>query len=130
MNSTSLSVDGGLEITVRYESSVAAGVWFRVRRMTLRQRIQLLEDLYPLYTEAEFLKGGATEAERLMAQVKTLKLQEILLRWGVESVGGLVVNGRELTARELSENAPEELAAEMVQRVQEAAGLTEKQEKN
>ena len=130
MNSTSLSVDGGMEITVRYESSVAAGVWFRVRRMTLRQRIQLLEDLYPLYTEAEFLKGGATEAERLMAQVKTLKLQEILLRWGVESVGGLVVNGRELTARELSENAPEELAAEMVQRVQEAAGLTEKQEKN
>lgn len=130
MNSTSLSVDGGMEITVRYESSVAEGVWFRVRRMTLRQRIQLLEDLYPLYTEAEFLKGGATEAERLMAQVKTLKLQEILLRWGVESVGGLVVNGRELTARELSENAPEELAAEMVQRVQEAAGLTEKQEKN
>lgn len=130
MNSTSLSVDGGMETTVRYESSVAAGVWFRVRRMTLRQRIQLLEDLYPLYTEAEFLKSGATEAERLMAQVKTLKLQEILLRWGVESVGGLVVNGRELAARELSENAPEELAAEMVQRVQEAAGLTEKQEKN
>lgn len=130
MNYTSHLAEAGIESTVRHESAVVAGVWFRVKRMTLRQRIKLLEEIYPLYNDAEFLKAGETAIERLAAQVKTLKLQEILLRWGIESIGGLVVDGREVAAHEVSEEAPAELAAEILQRVQEAAGLTKEQEKN
>jgi len=130
MSCTSHSPERDIASYASFESEAYPGVEFRVRKMTLRQRIALLSELRELYQEAEFGKAGSSGSDQIRAQVSGLRIEERFLKWGVVQVQGLVVDGREVAVDELAEWAPEPLASEMLRRIAQCIGLTPGEEKN
>lgn len=113
-----------------FESLVCDGVKFTVRRMTLRQRISLLNELHTLYREREFNSAGGSKADEIKAQISNLLIDEVFLRWGVVAIDGLYVDGKPLCVDELAEKAPERLVSEILGRLRECITLTPDEEKN
>ena len=130
MNSAShlRSHDAGSCLT--FESVVEPGVSFRIRRMTLRHRINLIQELHTLYREHEFGSAGTSTEDRLRAQLSSLRIDEVFLRWGVVDVAGLQVDGKPIGASDLVDYAPEKLAAEILGRIRETIALSPDEEKN
>lgn len=129
-NSVSRSRNAEVASSCHYESITYPGVSFTIRQMTLRHRIKLLKEVHDLYREAEFSTAGSSKADRLNAQLSSLRVDEVFLRWGVIAVEGLVVDGRPIAADEVGELAPECLASEMLSRVRECMSLSSDEEKN
>jgi len=112
------------------QSTCCPGVSFRVKRMTLGGRIELLERIYPLLKEAESMAAGASQSDQVRNQLCTLKIQEALLSWGVLELRGLCVDGIQISAAEASNGAPEELVQEILGVIQRQIALTEAERKN
>jgi hypothetical protein len=98
--------------------------------MTLRQRINLVQELHTLYREHEFSSAGTSSADRLLAQLSSLRIDEVFLRWGVMAIDGLQVDGKPVGAAELAEHGPERLTAEVLGRIRETIALSPDEEKN
>lgn len=130
MNSSWPSGDEAAGPPLRYQSTSCPGVRFRVKRMTLGGRIELLERIYPLLKEAESMAAGTSQSDQVRNQLSTLKVQEALLAWGVVELDGLCVDGVEIPAREVGRSAPEKLAQEMLTVIQRQIALTEAERKN
>lgn len=121
---------GELESCSRFESVQVPGVSFAIRRMTLRQRINLLQELHSLYREHEFSSAGTSKADRLHSQLSSLRIDEVFLRWGVTAVDGLEVDGKIISASDLIDHAPESLVHEILCCIREAVALSQDEEKN
>lgn len=115
---------------VTVESTQYPGVTFTIRRMTLRQRITLLRDLHALYREQEFSTSGSSHADKINAQISSLRIEEVFLRWGVVDLQGLVVDGKAVEIDEVSERAPEGLVSEILAQIRECVNLTVDEVKN
>ncbi|MEP7361799.1 MAG: hypothetical protein ABI972_00970 [Acidobacteriota bacterium] len=129
-NSASRLPNGELQSGSTFESVQVAGVSFTIRRMTLRQRISLLQELHTLYLEREFSGAGSSQADRLHSQLTSLRIDDVFLRWAVTNVTGLQIDGRAVSAGELAEFAPESLVCEILERIREAVSLSQDEEKN
>lgn len=130
MNSSWPSGDESARAAQRYQSTCFPGVSFRVKRMTLGSRIELLEKIYPLLKEAESMAAGTSQSDQVRNQLCTLKVQEALLAWGVLELSGLCVDGVEISAERAGSGAPEELVQEMLAVIQRQIALTEAERKN
>ena len=113
-----------------YRSTCCPGVSFRVKRMTLGGRIELLERIYPLLKEAESMAAGASQSDQVRNQLCTLKIQEALLSWGVLELSGWCVDGVQISAEQAGRGAPENLVQEMLTVIQRQRALTEAERKN
>jgi hypothetical protein len=98
--------------------------------MTLRQRIKLIGELSQLYRAHDFHTAGSSPLDQLNAQLNALRIDEVVLKWGVIAVHGLVIDGHTVGPDELSERAPEELTAEILSRIRECISISVDQEKN
>jgi hypothetical protein len=72
------------------------------------------------------------EGELRNAQVALLaaEIDAIHLRWGLESISGLEIDGAAATAESLLAAGPEELVAEILAAIRREAGLDEDERKN
>jgi hypothetical protein len=130
MKLTSLSDKGLNYSTVSWHSSeTTPGVRFAIRRVSLRQRIELNHRIRELTMKYEFLRAGDTE-DQLEAALSELLVSNLYLDWGLEKIEGLLIDGEDATPEVLIERGPETLAAEIAQVIQAETALTSDERKN
>jgi hypothetical protein len=112
------------------ESHAAPGVRFAVRRMSLGRRIELTRRVHELSRKIEFLQAGGSEREQIEAAWLGSEIDGVYLRWGLESVEGLVIDGDAATAETVIERGPEGLCREILAAIRAEAFLNEDERKN
>ena len=129
-NSTSLSGSTGHESSVWFDAETAAGVRFRVARISVARRIELARRIREIGRTVEFLEAGQDPREKLEAAVLAAEIDRIYLEWGLEEMQGLSIDGEAATPAALIEKGPLELAKEILARIKRECGLSEDQRKN
>ncbi len=112
-----------------HASKSEPGVKFAIRRVSLRQRIELNERVRELTLKYEFLKAGDL-SDQLEAALSDLLAAKLYIEWGLEALEGLSINGEKATAESLIADGPECLADEIVQTMQAELALTDDERKN
>ena len=112
-----------------HSSKLMPGVRFAIRRISLRQRIELNRRVNELTLKHEFLRAGDT-SNQLEAALSDLLVAKLYLEWGLEDIDGLSIDGRKATAELLIDFGPESLANEIGLLIQAESALTEDERKN
>jgi hypothetical protein len=105
------------------------GVRFAIRRVSLRQRIELNHRVRELTLKNEFLRAGDTE-DQLEAALSDLLVTKLYLEWGLASIDGLLIDGETPSAAVLIAKGPESLAAEIAAAIHTESTLTDDERKN
>ena len=116
--------------TRAHEASSIPGVRFVVRRMSLGRRIELTRLVSELSRKIEFLQAGNGEREQIEAAWLASEVDGVYLRWGLESVEGLSIDGEVATVDAAVERGPEELCREMLVAIRAETALSEAERKN
>ncbi len=120
---------------IRYESvswhasKLMPGVRFALRRVSLRQRIELNRRVKELTIKHEFLRAGGT-SDQLEAALSDLLVAKLYVEWGLEEIDGLSIDGERATADLLIAYGPESLANEIGLLIQAQSTLTDDERKN
>lgn len=112
------------------ESVSVPGVKFAVRRMSLGRRIELTRRVNELSRKVEFLQAGGAEREQIEAAWLVSEIDGVYLRWGLESVEGLTIDGEPVTVDSLVERGPEALWREILTAIRAEISLSEEERKN
>jgi hypothetical protein len=112
------------------ESQVAPGVTFAVARMSFGRRVELMRKVREFARRMEFLEAGKEPGDRMDAAMLQAEIDRLFLAWGLRSVTGLQVDGREASPESLAEAGPEDLFREALSAVRAETGLNEEQRKN
>lgn len=115
---------------LRKESAAFPGVWFEIRRVSLGRRIELSKQVRELSARMDFAGAGTSFSEKLEASSLELEIERLYLRWGIESIDGLTIDGEPATADLVIEKGPEDLYREMLEAVRHECGLSEEERKN
>ena len=118
------------ESTVTVSSKTASGVSFIVARMSFGRRMDLMRRIRELSQRLEFLEASTSPGERMDAGLLRAEIDKLYVAWGVLSVQGLLVDGKEATPDLLIEAGPESLLQEVLTAVRAETGLTENERKN
>jgi hypothetical protein len=113
-----------------YESSGWPGVRYTIRKMTFGRRMELLQAIREAGHALEFLDAGKECADKLKAALAVAEIDRLYLKWGLESIEGLELDGEPATAESLMERGPEGLFREIVNRIKGESLLTEAERKN
>ena len=105
------------------------GVRFAVRRISLRQRIELNRRVKELTIKYDFLRAGDA-ADRLEAALSDLLVAKLYLEWGLDEIAGLSIDGQKATPDLVIAHGPESLSDEMAQFIQAESALTDDERKN
>jgi len=107
-----------------------AGVQFTVLRMSFGRRMELMERVRELARKAEFLAAGTSVDDQMAAALTRAQIDRLYVSWGIRSIAGLKVDGKEATPELLAESGPEELFNEALGLVRRETGLNEAERKN
>jgi len=112
-------------------SAAVPGVRYRVKRISFGRRLELArvlrEKLERLDRAMLLPEGPARETE---TAVVAAEIGAAELRWGLEGVEGLEIDGAPATPETLLENGPEPLVMEILAAIRHEAGLDEEERKN
>lgn len=117
--------------TFEVESAAMPGVRYRLRRISFGRRLELarsIRDKLELMDRAQLLPAGEVrdaETALLAAEVDAAHL-----RWGLEAIEGLEIDGAPATADSLLAAGPEPLLAEILAAIRHETGLDEEERKN
>ena len=112
-----------------HASETMPGVRYAIRRVSLRQRIELTEKVRDLTMKYEFLMSGDASSQ-VEAALSDLLVTKLYLEWGLEKLEGLSIDGKPATAPLLIQSGPENLADEIVLQIQAESSLTDDEAKN
>jgi hypothetical protein len=112
------------------ESQRVPGVTFSVARMSFGRRVELMRKVRELARRMEFLEAGTEPGDKMDAALLQAGIDRLYLTWGLQSVGGLEVDGVDATPESLAEAGPEELFREALEAVRAETGLNEAERKN
>jgi hypothetical protein len=118
------------ESCIRVESKVRPGVSFVVAKMSFGRRMELIRQVRELSLKYEFLSAGNSGDEKLQAALLSAEIDRLYVRWGLQEVAGLDVDGIAATPELLASAGPEELFREAVAAIKAECGLTEDERKN
>jgi hypothetical protein len=118
------------ESTRVVESRLAPGVRYTIAAMTFARRVELMTRVREMAQRMEFLTASGEAGDKMDAGLLRAEVDRIYLSWGLRSIEGLVVDGRQADAELLAESGPEELFREAVAAVRAQTGLTETERKN
>lgn len=111
-------------------SEARPGVEFVIARMTFGRRVELMRQVRDLATRLEYFEAGRDAKNDMEASLLGAEIDRLYLRWGLEEVRGLEIDGAPATTETLIENGPEELFYEALTAVRTECGLTENERKN
>jgi len=111
-------------------SQVRPGVEFVIARMTFGRRIELMQQVRDLATRVEYFEAGRDAKNDMEASLLGAEIDRLYLRWGLEEVRGLEIDGVPATAELLIDSGPEELFYEALTAVRAECGLSENERKN
>jgi hypothetical protein len=106
------------------------GVEFVIARMTFGRRIELMRRVRDLAARLEYFEAGRDAKNEMEASLLGAEIDQLYLRWGVEDIRGLELDGVPATIDALIERGPEELFIEALTAVKRECGLEENERKN
>jgi hypothetical protein len=119
------------ESKVRIEAKSRPGVWLVLKRMSFGRRLELTRKVRELLARLEFVSAGAGgEIQQAEKALLASEIDREYLRWGLDGIEGLEIDGERATTEALIERGPEELVHEALEAVRREAGLTEDERKN
>lgn len=116
-------------IAVR-RSAVCEGVEFRLRRMSFRRRLDLMRAVRDLAKRLEFASAGESSVDRAEAAITAMEIDDVYLRWGLDSVEGLSIDGQVASPDDLIAKGPEALCREIAEAIRGECGLSDDERKN
>lgn len=114
-----------------FESTATPGVRLHLRRMSFGRRLELtraLRDTVERMDQA--LAAPAGEVRDADAAALAAEADAACLRWAVEKIEGLEIDGQPATIDSLLSAGPEELVQEILARMRAGIGLSETERKN
>jgi len=126
----SLSGSSAHESSAWFEAETCAGVRFRVARISVARKIELVRRIREISRKVEFLEAGEDPREKLEAAMLAAEVDRVYLEWGLAEIQGLVIDGDAATPSSMIEKGPLDLAKEMLTRIKGECGLSEDQRKN
>jgi hypothetical protein len=105
------------------------GVRFAIRKISLRQRIELNHRVKELTIKYDFLRAGDT-ADQLEAALSDLLVAKLYLEWGLAEIEGLSIDGQKATSDLLIAHGPESLTDEVARLIQAESELPDDERKN
>jgi hypothetical protein len=98
--------------------------------MTFGRRIELMRHVRDLAARLEYFEAGRDAKNGMEASLLGAEIDRLYIRWGLEEIRGLEIDGIPATAESLIERGPEELFLEVLAAVKVECGLTENERKN
>ena len=112
------------------DSRVAAGVSFRVSKMSFGRRVELMTRIREVARRMEFLAAGPDAGGKMDAGLVQAEIEKLYVAWGLKAVSGLVVDGVVAGPELLAEAGPEDLFREALAAVRAETGLSAEEAKN
>src|SRR5579871_161518 len=117
--------------TIDVESQAIPGVQYRLRRVSFQRRVNLartLRDHLEALSRLAILEDTAERAAQ--TALISAEMDAIQLRWALDSIQGLEIDGALATVDSLIEAGPESLVAETLAVVRRETGLSDEERKN
>jgi hypothetical protein len=111
-------------------SETRPGVEFAIARMTFGRRIELMRQVRDLAKRIEYFEAGRDAKNQMEASLLGAEIDRMYVRWGLEEIRGIEIDGVPATAQSLIESGPEELFLEALAAIKAECGLTENERKN
>ena len=92
--------------------------------------MELMRRIREMAGRAEFLASGQGVEDKMDGALLQAEIERLYVAWGLKSVSGLVVDGRQASPETLLEDGPEELFREALAAVRAETGLNEQERKN
>lgn len=118
------------ESTRIVESKTYPGVTFTVRKMSFERRMELIRSVRQSSGELEFRAASESVEDQLGVAAINATMESIYIRWGLESLEGIQIDGAAADADALLRRGPEALCHEIAAEVRRECGLTEQERKN
>jgi hypothetical protein len=106
------------------------GVEFLVALMTFGRRIELMRQVRDLAVRLEYFDAGQDSKNGMEASLLGAEIDRLYIRWGIEEIRGLEIDGAPATVESFVERGPEELVFEALTAVKAECGLSENERKN
>lgn len=106
------------------------GVEFVIARMTFGRRIELMRQVRDLAARLEYFEAGKDAKNGMEASLLGAEIDRLYIRWGLEEIRGLELDGAPATTESLIESGPEDLFVEVLTAVMAECGLVENERKN
>src|SRR6202050_4724483 len=88
------------------ESEARPGVEFVIARMTFGRRIELMRQVRDLAARLEYFEAGRDAKNDMEASLLGAEIDRLYIRWGLEEIRGLELDGVPATAGSLIEVGP------------------------
>ncbi len=98
--------------------------------MSLSRRNALIRSIRALAQQVEFHSASGDLEGRLEASAVALEIDAAYLRWGLDEIDGLSIDGEKATVETLISKGPEALAREMVTVIRGECALSDEERKN
>jgi hypothetical protein len=106
------------------------GVEFVIARMTFGRRIELMRKVRDLAVRLDYFEAGRDAKNDMEASLLGAEIDRLYIRWGLDEIRGLEIDGVPATAESLIDTGPEELFIEALTAVRAECGLVENERKN
>jgi hypothetical protein len=111
-------------------SKMRPGVEFVIARMTFGRRLELMRRVRDIAARLEYFEAGPDERNRMETSILAAEIDTLYVRWGLEDVRGLEIEGRPADVDALIDRGPEDLFLEALSAVRAECGLSEAEAKN
>jgi len=92
--------------------------------------MDLMRRVRDLAVRLEYFEAGRDEKNQMEASLLAAQIDRIYLEWGLESLEGLSIDGREADCSSFLDHGPEKLVEEALALVRAECGLSEQERKN
>lgn len=112
------------------DSTACQGVTFRVRRLSLARRMELVRLIRETGEKLAFHMAGDTVTDAAQAAEIRARMDALYIRWGLEAISGMTIDGEPITVENLLDRGPDALSREIVDAIKGELFLSEAERKN
>ena len=112
------------------DSHACQGVQFRVRRLSLSRRMELVRLIRETGEKLAFHMAGDSVIDAAQAAEIRARMDALYIRWGLEEISGITIDGEPISLDNLLDRGPDSLAREIVEAVKGELFLDEDERKN
>jgi hypothetical protein len=118
------------ESHITVDSQACPGVRFRVRRLSLSRRMDLVRQIRETGEKLAFYMAGDSVVDAAQAGEIRARMDALYIRWALDEIEGMTIDGEPVSVDNLLERGPDRLAREIVETIKDELFLDEEERKN